>query len=289
MQEQILTLADGRQTGILKMGNPSGKTVVYTHGFPASRLESLLLGEMAKKHSFQLIALDRPGYGKSDFKADRSILDWPADLEQILNISGIKEFYVLGVSGGAPYALSTALRMPDRVKAVSVVCGLGPVKEQELLDRMHWPARFALDSASKRPILNRFIYGQILGLLIQKHPKLTLSMLTYSMRDADRKTLRQADINNLICMALEEGLKQGTRGPLWDLYLYSTDWGFNLSDIKQIVEFWHGNDDSTVPVNHTEFMAKKIPTSITHVLPQEGHFSLPVGHAENIIASLLSH
>ena len=46
---------------------------------------------------------------------------------------GIAEFRILGISGGAPYALAAAWALPERVRAIAVVSGAPPLAE--LADR----------------------------------------------------------------------------------------------------------------------------------------------------------
>src|SRR5688572_28104051 len=125
MFTDTLTLSDGRKVGIAEFGAPAGRPVVYCHGFPASRLEARLAHEAAKEVGARLIALDRPGYGLSDFQPGRRIGDWPRDVVEAADALGVQRFAMLGVSGGAPYALACAALLPERITALGVVCGLG--------------------------------------------------------------------------------------------------------------------------------------------------------------------
>ena len=75
----------------------------------------------------RIIAIDRPGYGGSSLRKSRKILDWPAAVEQLAKHLQLSEYRVLGASGGAPYALACALRLPrDKLMGVGVACGAGP-------------------------------------------------------------------------------------------------------------------------------------------------------------------
>ena len=71
LTDQTIKLADGRALGYAEFGNPSGVPVFFFHGFPASRLEGIVLDATARAVGARLIAPDRPGFGISDHKRGR--------------------------------------------------------------------------------------------------------------------------------------------------------------------------------------------------------------------------
>ena len=80
-----MSLHDGRMLGYAEYGTPEGTPVFYFHGFPGSRLEWQLIGEDSALSALniRIIAPDRPGYGLSDFKRGRKLLDWPEDVSEL--------------------------------------------------------------------------------------------------------------------------------------------------------------------------------------------------------------
>jgi pimeloyl-ACP methyl ester carboxylesterase len=281
------TLRDGRRTAYAEVGSPAGAPVIYCHGFPASRLESRLVAPAALRTSARIIAPDRPGYGGSDWKAERTLLDWPDDVAELADGLGLERFSVLGVSGGGPYALALAHRLRERVEAVAIVCGLGPVCLPEALSPMHWPARLGFSTANTAPWLNRLFYGGVLGQLLRHRPEAALALLTVGANEADRRVLSRPEVRAIVCAALREGLRQGTRGALLDMALLAREWSFDPAEIKAPVSFWHGDADATVPVSHTRLVAARLPRARVRILPGEGHFSLPIEHAREILETLL--
>lgn len=286
--DRTAVLPDGRRIGYAEVGVQSGAPVFYCHGFPASRLESRLVAAAAVKTNARIVAPDRPGYGLSGWKPERTILDFADDVEGLADRLGIARFRVLGVSGGGPYALALAHRLPDRVEAVAVVCGLGPVSRPEALAAMRWPGRLGFGTARKNPRLNRFLFGTCLGRLMQRSPELTLSLLTRGMPAADRLTLARPEVRSVILATLREGLRQGPRGALLDMSLYPREWPFDPAGIPVPMSFWHGDADTTVPVSHTLMTTAGLAKDTVHILPGQGHFSLPVEHAEDILENLLN-
>ena len=125
---QQVTLQDGRMLGYAEYGAPEGMPAFYFHGFPGSRLDYQLVdtGEAAAEANARIVAPDRPGYGLSDFRRGRKILDWPNDVTELADALGIDRFAVLGISGGGPYAAACVLTIPRRLTVTAIVCGMGP-------------------------------------------------------------------------------------------------------------------------------------------------------------------
>jgi len=283
-----IRLPDGRRLGYAEIGDPQGIPVMYQHGFPASRLEALLVERHARDLGVRLIAADRPGFGLSDPSPDRSLLDWPADLICLADQLGLRHFAVLGVSGGGPAALACAAQLQERLTAVTIVCGLGPVAEPALLQIMHWPARFSFGLSQKFPKLARILFGKLVGPLLGHCPDLTLRLLNVASPAVDAAILDVADIRSILAENIREAFHQGGGGPALELALSASPWPFSLAGIDLPIHFWHGGLDQTVPSSHTEYLAAQIQNACCHIFPREGHFSLPIRHAESILKSLLT-
>ena len=72
--DSTLTLGDGRRLGCAEFGDPEGTPGFYFHGHPGSRLEAQLADQAAWDLGVRIIALDRPGYGRSDFQRRHRII-----------------------------------------------------------------------------------------------------------------------------------------------------------------------------------------------------------------------
>ena len=112
--DQTLKLKDGRTLGYIDLGNKDGKPLFHFHGFPGSRLEATILADRAIVKNIRVICIDRPGMGLSDFKENRTLLDWPDDVVELADALEIDKFAVEGISGGGPYAAACAYKIPDR-------------------------------------------------------------------------------------------------------------------------------------------------------------------------------
>ena len=126
--EKFLTLADGRTLAFSIFGSSSAEsTIFYFHGFPSSQFEAQLVHYAAVRHNVKIISASRPGFAKSSYDPNRTLLDWPTDVLALADHLRVPRFGVLGVSGGGPYAFACLERIPpERLAAAGIVCGLYP-------------------------------------------------------------------------------------------------------------------------------------------------------------------
>lgn len=283
---QQIILDSGHKLGFAEFGSAEGFPIVYCHGFPASRLEGTLYESSALRKQVRLIVADRPGYGLSDIKPVATVADWTDDLIELVNHLGIERFCVVGVSGGGPYSLACAYKIPGRLHAVAVVCGLGPVYEEWALERMKWPARLGFGLAKRYPWLLPVVYGNLTATVMRSHPSLCQALLTISAPQSDQDILKTKSVAESIDASLREALRNGASGALGDFRRYANHWGFDLEDIETAVNLWHGEADRVVPVSHGEYFKATLPRICSFFIPHEGHFSLPIRFMDDIFDHL---
>lgn len=279
-----MSLADGRLLGYEEYGDPKGVAVVYCHGFPGSRLEAVLAASLAQRLGVRLIAPDRPGFGLSSPLPGRRFGDWPADLAQLLQALGIEEFSLLGVSGGAPYALAAASCLA-KAQRVGLVCGLGPV-EADSLKAMSPLGRCGLQLARRAPWLTRSCY-RLLARTISRHGARFLGWMTAGVPEVDRAVLARPEVRSAILSSFRESVRQGGGAGAEELLLYARPWDISPSACPVPVRLWHGELDATVPVAIGRRLAAALPDCQATFLPGEGHYSLPLGQLELILPQLL--
>lgn len=281
-----LSLRDGRTLGYADLGDPDGAPVVMFHGFPGSRRDALLGESSALRCGVHLICPDRPGYGLSSFKPGRTLADFSTDVMELADALGLGSFYLLGVSGGGPYALGCACLHPQRIRGVSLVCGLGCLAGVRALSAMQWPARISFSLTRSAPAVAEFFYRRVLGPLIRSNPALALRLLCVHAPEADRQVLGQSAVLRILKASIAEAFRQGARGAAQDLGIYAAPWGFDPTRIDLPMDIWHGQDDATVPALHSHTLASAMPRARLHLVPGEGHFSLPVRHMDEIFSNL---
>jgi pimeloyl-ACP methyl ester carboxylesterase len=269
-----LQLRDGRTLAYAEYGTPGGRALLYFHGGADSRLEARLLAEQARRAGIHLIGIDRPGMGRSQFQRGRCLLDWPDDVIELADHLGIERFAVLGVSGGGPYALACAYKIPDRLLACGIAAG-------------EWHSRHTFSP------LTAFLPWLLLPLVgyffrDEEHAKSSLRRFTKSWPESDRHCLPA--ISECFVASLVEAFAQGAKGPAYDGMVVRRPWGFRLEAITlPTLYLWHGEQDKDVPVAAGRAIADQLPQCKATYYPHDGHFSLLVDHGEEMVTTLLSH
>jgi len=279
-------LPDGRMIGFTEFGVADGVPLFYCHGLPASRLEGRLFDTAANRNRARLIAVDRPGFGLSDANASFQLADWPDDVASLADALGISRFSVLGVFAGGPYALACGWKLPERIQRIGVVCGLGPVYDPPVLGEMKMASRISFSMAQRAPWLLRIIYNPLTVRYLRSHPEVLFTILGSGACSADRLLFERTDVREMLFASWREALRGGAEGPLSELQRFIVPWGFDSSTIEVVVHLWHGNDDTVVPVSHGHRYARSIKTVRSRFPAGEGHFSLPIRYADEIVRTM---
>ncbi|WP_009964403.1 alpha/beta fold hydrolase [Verrucomicrobium spinosum] len=282
----FLTLQSGRKLAYEEYGDPAGVPLLYFHGWPGSRLQGELFHSSGVKHGLRIIACDRPGLGKSDFQPGRQLLDWPPVMQELADHVQAEKFHVLGVSGGGPYVLAVAHAMPERLLSAGVICGAPPLKlvgTQELM----WTYKLALWGQRYTPLLlgpGLAVAARFLG-LPQNHSATRLYMKQQC--DRDRLAMSDPELYRIMTRAGRESLLSGARAVSTDGNIYSSDWGIDLACVQFPLRYWHGARDNNIPPALVERFVKRLPQATLTILPEEGHYSLPMLCGGQIVAELL--
>ncbi len=288
--EGSVRLSDGRQVGYAEYGDHHGSPVFHFHGHPGSRLEAGILHEPAAKSGVRLIGVDRPGMGYSDFKPGRRLLDWPDDIVELADALGLDRFAVQGISGGGPYAAAVAFAIPERLTAVGIISGAGPAglgsNEEELPIN-----RLQRRMVKYAPFLLNVAFGSMARSMRTATetdgPAATGRAALTGLPAVDRNALSEIALAARYGLALNEAFRQGGRGAARDAKLLSRPWGFHVTDIAHPnVHVWHGALDQNVSIATGRAVAAAIPGAQGHFYDDEGHISVAIHHATEILEAM---
>ncbi len=268
--ENYLKLPDGRQLCFAEYGAPKGQPIFVFHGNPNSRLLWGVIPGSPFLPNVRLIAPDRPGFGQTDFKKDITTLqNWPNDITALADSLGIKKFAVFGPSGGGPYALSCAWKIPERLTSVGIFASVGPfIPETD--KNIAVPVRMMWAKAPKLPGLFK-LQMKLFAWLAKKYPKLYIKIVLKEFSETDRKDYERLNIAELIQVDRNEGYRQGGIGTWYDVMI-PANWPIPLTEIKAKVYLWQGEEDISVPLSMGKYMAGKLPNCEAKFIKGVGHF-----------------
>jgi pimeloyl-ACP methyl ester carboxylesterase len=165
--------------------------------------------EITRRCGVRLIVVERPGFGISDFKPGRSLLDYARDVAELADALELRRFCIAGVSGGGPSLAACAHALPERVIAVGMIgCG-GPPDAPGALDgmaaqRKHFAAlyRYAPGLAAALMKLMR----------LDRNPERFYRLMMQGMTDSDVARVRDPEVWRTRIDHVREAMRQGTRG-----------------------------------------------------------------------------
>ncbi|KAL9067896.1 MAG: hypothetical protein Q9157_006675 [Trypethelium eluteriae] len=294
-----MVLDDGRKLGYSVYGAREGYSVFWFHGWPGSRLRAKAnLLRCGSKLNIRLIAVDRPGIGLSDFQPNRTLLDWPKDVQALAAHLGIRQYKVIGTSGGGPYALACAKAIPpSECSAVGVLAGAAPwdlENTQYLIRSVRIIRNIASWSSLLRwlaiyiGVLQKKRYDRIRLLIRQTKLQESRRPSTKTSRTDLVRLERDVKIQELEKRSFEESVRQGIRGLAEDNRLLTSSWGFELEEIERNVLLWYGEEDKKTPIRAGYNMASRLPNGKLKAYRGENHRTISK-HLEEILKELINH
>lgn len=283
------TVSGGRKLGYAEFGPADGFPVFWFHGTPGARNQVPPLGRAAADDlGLRVIGVERPGIGRSTQHRYRSIAEFAPDIEILADRLGADRFGVVGLSGGGPYTLAVAHRLPERVVAAGVLGGVAPTVGQHagrggIVDLTR---RFNRPLAAAGAPLGMLLWGVVNGLEPVAGP--VYSRFAGLMPEGDRRVFAADGVQEMFVGDLVSGSRRQCRALTNDIVLFGRDWAFDPTAITTPVYWWHGDADPIVRLDHARSLAEKMPTATFEVRPGESHLG-GFGIARQVLEAITSH
>lgn len=288
-----------RRLAYSEYGAGRGPAIFYFHGFPSCRYEAQTVHWSAKRLKCRIIAPDRPGIGRSDADACRTIASWPDDVAALAGALGLREYSIIGVSTGAPYAVACLLRAANygtymgprtaQLRSAALVSGLAPPNasgvERGLGDRM-------LARVSQLPRLAALQFRRVERQMC-RHPTRTVAKQTGGMSAADRQLASHPTTQRVLAEVYLEAVRLGVQGLIQDANLASRPWRLPLQRLNCVtvpVYLWYGCCDRNVTISAMQHYQRLLPLAEQQVrrVAEGGHLTVATYCAERILGDLLA-
>lgn len=265
-----IRLQDNRLLAYAEYGDPQGKPVMLFHGTPGSRLfhhpdESVVLSFGAR-----IIMPDRPGFGLSDFKAGRTLMDWPDDVLQLADALNIDRFAVAGMSGGGPYALACALKIPHRLTRVALISSMAPLSAPAAMEAMAWRNRLLFNLARNSRMFAKLSWW-IMNVAFSQNPQRFFKFEASLSSQSEKHLMSRPEIESALIRDYAEALRTGIDGVAWETILLAHPWDLQLENVAIETYLWHGQQDARTPIAMGRYLASTIPNCRATFLAEEGH------------------
>lgn len=267
---QTFILKDGRALGYRVLGDPDGTPLFFFHGTPGSRYCISVDDSIAQTEGLKIILPERPGYGLSDPKPDRTINDWATDVAELAESLHLSRFHVSGSSGGGPYALACGVTLADHVQSVLLFNTAAPWDAPTAREGMALGNRIGIWTARFAPWLLRILIRHS-AKSMRQDPNVTIQSLMKQLPDADRQLLEQPEYRAAVMRDIQEAVQSGAEGHVSDAILTMKPWKIQLGLLTTNVHLWHGKQDTLSPIQGVKRLADQIPYCHSTILPDAGH------------------
>ncbi|MFK7850945.1 MAG: alpha/beta hydrolase [Akkermansiaceae bacterium] len=272
--------APGKFLAWNEFGEPSGTPVFYYHGWPSSRLQARLAHNLARDRNIRLISMDRPGIGKSTLIQNRKLEDWPPLIARFADHLQIEKFGQIGVSGGGPYVLACAAKIPERLIGSAVLAGMVPLPFTNHGKEGLHPIYRTLIPLRKLPSPLFGLGFRIAAFTCKSPPdSFPMNLLVKSLSKQDRDImLHSQQIWEVLTRSFTEGVvsSSGGQGVMTDSEIYLSESQIIPEEITHPIHYWHGGDDKNIPLTLVRELTHKMPNAKLCTEETLGHFSLAV-------------
>lgn len=274
-----VTLRDGRKVELQEYGDPNGAPALWFHGAGASRLQPAVLDLPARELGLRIISLDRPGCGGSDPLPGRTVLDYAADVIEVLDALGLDKVAVGGQSAGGMYAMAFGSAHPERTVRIVPVNPSSPATDPAARAALSRSARTAYALLRRRPQL-------AIKQVMRTTPPGRFAAALARRSNPDSHLLDDPAIAALSAADTAEVRRQPNSGYLEsELAIAGSAWGFDHRAVAAPVALVSGEKDGGY--GYATVWAQELPQGRFVVVPG-GHVGFYAPDVARRIAELLA-
>jgi len=240
----------------------SDKVILFLHGL-GSYIPAWKFNIQELKNYFRCIAIDLPGFGKSDKKIHPGSMEFYADVvNNFVHSIGIKKVNLVGHSMGGQIAINCALNFPDKIDKLILIAPAGferfTKEEIQIIKNITKPENFL--TTDIRQIKANY------ELSFYKFPEEAQFLIE------DRIKISEDDEFYNYCVAISNSIAGMIEQPIFE----------RLRNINQKTLVIFGRNDALIPNKYlhkttTEEIAKsgcaEIPHSELFLIDECGHFA----------------
>lgn len=254
-----ITVAPARNLAWSEWGPADGTPVLFSPGAATSGSLGFAT-DAVDRLGVRLIAIDRPGLGRSDPMPARTLLDTAADLRAL----ALDRPAMIGFSQGAPLALACAAT--GVASAVAIVSGTDELAGPTLRALLPPPIVQLVELAEADPAAGEAVFRGMMT------PASLQDMIRTASPEVDRAVYLEPTFAAAFATAVDEAFAQGPDGYARDTLLVMRRWPFDPGAIRVPVQLWYGEVDASPfhSLDHGASLASRIPGATRTVVAGGG-------------------
>ncbi|WP_448640159.1 alpha/beta fold hydrolase [Geodermatophilus sp. URMC 63] len=273
---RAVRLPGGRDLAWSEWGPPEGRPVLFCPGAGMSGVLGFGV-DVLPELGLRLLALDRPGLGRSTHDPAKTSATWAADVGHVVRAEGLRHALGVGFSQGAPFAV--ALAGAGLLDAVALVAGQDDLRAQRHL--LVPEVAGMLDAVDGDPD------GFEREVARSADADWLWQVIVTTAAPRDRALYEETPLGAAVRTAIDDGFGQGAAGYARDLRTALGPWPVRPEDVLIPVHLWYGAEDtSTVhSPDRGRALARRFPVVRHTVLDDEGG-ALLWTRARDVLAAL---
>jgi pimeloyl-ACP methyl ester carboxylesterase len=229
--------------------------------------------ERTHASNITLLAVDRPGYGRSDRLAAgawATVASAADDIAEVLDRVDAGRVGVVGWSAGGRVALALAARRPDLVDRAVVIATPAPDDEIPWID----PTQRA-ELERLRLLAPEAVHAELesrLGSLVPEDPFSGEALWLLAAVTSDEPALGKDGVRQRLGEMLRAAFGQGTTGLAADIAGYCLQpWGFEPEGVHAKTLLLYGSHDPLAGPRHGLWWRERLPAAHLEIVPDAGH------------------
>ncbi|RUL51094.1 alpha/beta hydrolase [Lysinibacillus antri] len=269
--ESFIVLSNNQKLSYIGYGDTNENTVIFLHGFGSSARSIHPDTKILDKYNIRFFALNRPGYGESDFDLGYSMEDYADWVNEFLMAKGIQKASLIGWSAGGLYSQVFTGKYPEKVTCLNLVSSAIPLNgsETKRILPMNWKMIRIMNRYI--PLMTKF-YFQSLSKKVAKNMDATIQESIEQMVEEDKKVVNNPIMQAAIIKGTVEGYKNSGIGVYYDALALCKKFKVFKNPISNIkVNIWQGGKDTIWTAETSNYLREKYPNSTYTYIDNAGH------------------
>ncbi len=267
----------GRNIGWRRYGVPGGIPVLMIHGTLFGIAELVAERRFALDLGLDIVACERPGYGRTPVCKVRNDAMGAAVADMVLTLdaSGLDRVIILAHDTGLAFAHALAMHCPERIAGIVAVSPVIPMRAVAQTTAMPPQQQVFAWAARHAP----WLVEGLTRIGIERMRRLGPSGWPHAVfagAPRDLEVSARPDILPAVNAAYAFNAGQAAAGFRMDVTVANADWSADLKQISCPLHLIHGTENRTVPVAAVRALAAQHGDRITlDCIEGEGH-TLPL-------------
>jgi pimeloyl-ACP methyl ester carboxylesterase len=232
------------------------------------------LSRAANKFNLNIIAIDRPGVGKSSVHHARTVNSWVEDVSELIRYLQFTRLDIIAFSGGATYAIACGVELKIYIRKIIFVSPFVHITQ---------PLKTTFSLRYFNELAQAFIYRNLTIILKPSLRKLAWKFkntnanrrdILLGLKGPDLKALDTAHNLALLWLSASEAFINGADSVITDLKIIASKLSYKLSDLTMPIHVFIGDLDHQIPKTMQTVFLENCPHAQLSLIYNSGHYLL---------------